>query len=224
MHLYGPRGSRAILRDAIDLGVERTSFSVRIRELAPGEEVGREEYDVAAYAVEHGTSAVGYVLREHPRPGRFDVDRARELGVPEGPLFGRLHRGESVEVEGRVVRPEEVVGPARPGRTVVYTGDTRPAESTVEVARGTELLIHDATFTREDGPRARKTGHSTAREAAETARRTGAKRLVLTHLSARYSENSRPLEREAREVYPDAVVAHDGLVVEIPYDDPERGP
>jgi ribonuclease Z len=137
--------------------------------------------------------------------------------VTEGPLFGKLHRGEAIEVGGRVIRPEDVVGPARPGRRVVYTGDTRPHRRTVEAARGADLLIHDATFGTDEGDRARQTNHSTAREAAEIARRAGAQRLVLTHISSRYADDPRPLEREAREVFSNSVVAFDGMEIEVPY-------
>ncbi|MDX1567022.1 MAG: ribonuclease Z [Longimicrobiales bacterium] len=221
MHLFGPKGSGKVLRQAVNLGVERISFPVFIEELDPGEAVSREEYEVAAYPADHGPAALGYVLREHPRPGRFDVEKARALGVPEGPLFGRLHAGESVEVDGRTVRPDEVVGPPRPGRTVVYSGDTRPSEATVDVARKAELLIHDATFTEEEAERAHETYHATARGAAKVARDAEVKRLVLTHISARYAENPRIMEREARGIFPGAVVASDGDIVEIPYGDSE---
>ena len=222
LRLYGPPGAREILRQAVSLGVERVRFPVEIEELHPGERVERDGYDVVAYAVEHGTSAVGYAVREHLRRGRFDVEKARAMGIPEGPLFGKLHAGEPVEMSGRIIRPEEVVGPSRPGRTVVYTGDTRPARATVEEARSAELLVHDATFGDEEAARARETYHSTAREAGEVAREAGVRRLVLTHVSARYSESPRTLEDEAREAYPGAVVAWDGYTVEIPYDDSER--
>ncbi len=218
LELYGPPGSGSVLEQALYLGHDRLAFPVPIRELAPGDQVRREEYDVIAFRARHGLSAVGYVLSEHDRPGRFDVERARELGVPEGPLFGRLHRGEEVEVDGRVVRPDEVVGPPRAGRRIAYTGDTRPQQATVEAVQGSHLLIHDATFTEEEADRARQTHHATGREAAEIARRAEVRRLVLTHVSARYSANPTPLEQEARRIFEGARVAHDGLSIEIGYD------
>ncbi len=217
MALWAPRGGRGVLSDAVNLGVERVSFEVSIHELEPGMRVEREDYDVVAYATRHGTHSLGYALVEHERLGRFHPDRARELGVPEGPLFGRLHHGDAVEVDGRTIRPEDVVGPSRRGRTVVYTGDTRPCESTVEIARHADLLVHEATFGSEEADRARATGHSTAREAAQVARRAGVRRLVLTHLSSRYAEDPRVLQREARSVFRRCRIAHDGLCVEIPY-------
>lgn len=216
--LWGPASSAATLRDAVHLGVERVPFEIMINELEPGATVRRGEYDIVGYRTSHGgVRSLGFALVEHDRLGRFDPDRARELGIPEGPLFGRLHRGESVEVGGRVIRPAEVVGPPRPGRRVVYTGDTRPCRRTIEIASGADLLIHDATFGEDEADRARSTGHSTAREAAEVAREAGAKRLALTHFSSRYAADTRGLEREARAVFRDTVAARDGLDIEVPY-------
>ena len=194
-------------------------FRIEITELEAGHRIAREGYDIVAYATQHGTRSVGYALVEHERLGRFDLATARALGVPEGPLFGRLHRGETVEVDGRLIGPAEVVGPARPGRRVVYTGDTRPCRGTVDIARDADLLIHDATFGEEEAERARQTNHSTAREAADVARRASVARLALTHISARYADDPRVLEREAREVFQRTIVAHDGLVIELPFRD-----
>jgi len=219
IRLWGPVGSAPVLEQTVHLGVERVPFPVEIAELEPDQRVARDGFDVVAYAAQHGGRALGFALIEHERLGRFDVARARALGVPEGPLFGQLHRGVPVQVGERTVTPAEVVGPPRPGRRVVYSGDSRPCRATLELAREADLLIHDATFAAEEAERARATGHATAGEAAEIARRAGALRLVLTHLSARYAEDARPLEREAREVFPGAVVAYDGLVIEVPYRD-----
>jgi ribonuclease Z len=223
--LFAPPGGGRILNDAVQLGVERVPFAVEIHELQPGARLERDGYDIVAYRSEHGGGSLGYALIEHERLGRFNLDRARELGVPEGPLFGKLHRGEAVEIEGRTVRPEDVVGQSRPGRRIVYTGDTRPCSATVEIARGADLLIHEATFGQEEADRARQTGHSTAREAGLVAKRAGARRLLLTHVSARYAEESRLLEREARRVFRATTVAYDGLEIEVPFPpEPESGP
>ena len=222
IRLWAPRGSGEVLQQAVNLGVERVPFAVEIGELDADQKIGRDGFDVVAYRVQHGTQALGYAVVEHERLGRFDVARARGLGVPEGPLFGRLHRGESVEVDGRTVTAAEVVGPTRPGRKVVYSGDTRPCRHTVDIARGADLLVHDATFSDDEAERARATGHSTAREAADVAHKAQVKRLVLTHLSARYADDPRPLEREARERFGASMVAYDGLVIEVPFADAEE--
>ncbi|HSJ23989.1 MAG TPA: ribonuclease Z [Longimicrobiales bacterium] len=219
MRLWCPEGGAGILHDAVNLGMERLPFPVDIVELQPGERVEREGHDIVVFRTAHGPRSLGYALVEHPRLGRFDPERARALGVPEGPLFGRLHRGEDVEVDGRVIRAAELVGPPRPGRRVVYSGDTRPCHETREMARTADLLVHDATFSHDERERARHTNHATAREAAELARSAGAQRLVLTHISARYADDARALEREARAAFRETTVAWDGLVVEIPFRD-----
>lgn len=217
LQFFGPRGAEEVLQSATHLGVDRIQFPISIRELEPGDAVPRGEYEVQAFRVQHGTPALGYILREHPRLGRFDVDRARALGVPEGPLFGQLHRGEPVSVGGRTIDPSEVVGDPRPGRLVVYTGDTRPVPSTLDAARGADLLIHEATFTEDEAQRAFETFHSTARGAARLAREAEVDRLVLTHVSARYADNPSPLLEEAVEIFQQTTVAHDGLTIELGY-------
>ncbi len=222
--IYGPRGSARLLETAVHLGVDRIPFPVRVEEVGPGDGVAGDGYTVRAFPVAHGVGAVGWALVEEPRLGRFDVERARAMGIPEGPLYGRLHRGESVEVGGRTIVPEDLVGPPRPGRLVVYAGDTRPCADTVERARGADLLIHEATFGADEADRARETYHSTSVEAAEVARDAGVARLLLTHLSARYSDQPGPLEEEAREVFANARVAHDGLVAEVPFGDEAVAP
>lgn len=219
MHLYGPEGARDILHEAVHLGVERVPFEIVIHELEDGARLNRGDYDVVAYATKHGIRALGYAIVEHERLGRFHPDRARELGVPEGPLFGKLHRGEAIEVDGRTITPADVVGPSRSGRKLVYTGDTRPCKQTIEIAANADLLIHDATFGEEEGERAGITGHSTAREAAEVAKRAGALKLILTHISSRYAEDPRSLEREARHVFRETMTAYDGLILEVPFRD-----
>ena len=217
MRLWTPRGTEELLRQAVALGVERVPFQVEVLGLDAGERVERGEYAIVPFRASHGGKSLGYAVSEYPRLGRFDPDRARELGVPEGPLWGKLHHGETVSIDGRAVSPDDVVGPARPGRVVVYSGDTRPSQRTIEAAAGADLLIHEATFAEEEAERASVTGHSTAREAGAVARDAGARRLVLTHFSPRYADDPRLLEREARAVFPDTVAAFDGLVVEVPY-------
>ena len=217
MELWTPRGTAGLLREAVELGVERVPFEVRIHELEPGEAVEREGYAVVPFRTSHGGRSLGYAVVEEERLGRFDAAKAREMGIPEGPLWGKLHHGQAVEVEGRTFRPEDVVGPPRPGRKVVYTGDTRPCAGTREAARGADLLIHEATFAADEAERAASTGHSTARDAAELAVQAEVLRLALTHFSPRYADDPRFLEREARGVFPEVVAAHDGLVLEIPF-------
>jgi ribonuclease Z len=161
---------------------------------------------------------------ESDRLGRFDPDRARELGIPEGPKWGAIHRGETITLDdGRRVAPAELVGPPRPGRRITISGDTAPCDTVRELARGADLLVHEATFGDDEQERARETRHATAREAATIARESGAAKLVLTHISARYSREAPELLAEARMIFPETIVAKDGMVVEVPYRDAAGG-
>jgi ribonuclease Z len=220
MNLYGPVGSEKLLRRAITLGSDKQHFEVKVIELTPEAPLKRNGYSVVPFPVEHGDrSAIGYHLIEETRLGRFNPDKARELGIPEGPLWGKIHKGQPLDLpDGRRVDPSELVGPTRPGRRIVLTGDSRPAEGTIAAATGADVLIHEATFAEEEAPRALETGHSTAREAAEVAAKAGVKRLILTHVSARYSRDTSDLEREARAVFPATIIARDGLEVDVPFE------
>jgi len=228
MRLYGPRGAKRVLDHALALGVERAPFDVQIVELAPGDRVQRQDYDVVAFATQHGRYSVGYALVEHTRLGRFDPDKARALGIPEGSLWGRIHRGETVQFEvpqpdGPSLRqsagPSDLVGPPRPGRRLVYTGDTRPCAPVVEASDRADLLIHEATFGAEEKDRAVETEHSTAGEAAQVALAARVRRLALNHLSARYSADWNALLEQARAIFPQTVVAKDGMTIEVPFED-----
>ena len=219
LRLWGPTGASRHLKRAEQFGVDRITFPVEITELADGERVKHAEHEIVAFGVDHGPGpAMGYALVEEDRKGRFDPDRARELGIPEGPLWGRIHRGESVTLEnGRVVASSELVGPPRAGRTVVVTGDTRPCAATIERARAADLLVHEATFGDEEAERAVETGHSTSREAAIVARDAGCRRLLLTHFSARYSRDAAELEAQAKAEFPNVTIGRDGMVVDVPF-------
>jgi ribonuclease Z len=226
MLLYGPRGAKKLLAQALELGVERVPFPIDVAEVKPGMVLRdghrgqRDGYEIEVFATEHGGGSVGYALREHERPGRFDPERARAAGVPEGPLWGKLQRGETVTLpDGRTVASDGIVGARRPGRLVVFTGDTRPCAAVVDAAQGADLLIHEATFGEEEKDRAKETGHSTAREAAQVALAAKARRLVLSHVSARYSISADELVKEARDVFPETTVAKDGLSVDVPFSD-----
>jgi ribonuclease Z len=218
--LYGPKGAQRILSAALSIGIERTKFPVEIVEVKPGDRLERAEYELAVFETEHRADTVGYALIERDRLGRFDPERARELGIPEGPLWGQLHKGHPVLLpDGRRITPDQLVGPRRPGRTVVYTGDTRPHPAVTAAARGADLLVHEATFGEDERARAVETGHATAREAAEVARAAGVRRLVLTHISPRYTRDAPELLAEAQAVFPESLVARDGLTLEVPFPD-----
>jgi ribonuclease Z len=219
LRLWGPRGGARVLRRVEALGFERASFPVEILELEPDQRVPRSGYEIVAFPVEHRASAsLGYALVEADRKGRFNPDLARELGIPEGPMWGAIHRGQAITLDdGRVIEPGVLVGPTRPGRTVVITGDTRPCAATVHAAHDADLLVHEATFGDDELERAKETGHSTAREAATVAREAGVRRLVLTHFSARYTRDTAQLDAEARSEFSAVTVARDGMELDVPF-------
>jgi ribonuclease Z len=217
--VFGPRGLVDLL-GSLKRVVGRLPFELKIVELEPGDVLERQGYRLATFGVAHGVPALGWSLIEATRPGRFDVNGADALGVPNGPERGALQGGKPVTLaDGRTVTPDQVLGPPRPGRKLVITGDTAPTEGIVEAAWGADVLVTEATFSDEERERAEETKHQTATQAAETARRANVALLALTHLSNRYFGPE--IAQEAREIFPETVVPRDFDVIEIPY--AERG-
>jgi ribonuclease Z len=215
LSVYGPPGLRALL-ERMRPAWGRVTFPLHLEELDPHEEVGFGGYAIAPFPVEHHRiGAYGYAFAEDDRPGRFEAETATRLGVTPGPDFGRLQAGETVDG----VSPEQVLGEPRRGRKIVISGDTAPCQATEVFAHEADLLVHEATFLDDELERARETGHSTARQAAEVAVAAGVKLLALTHLSTRYFP--REIRDEARAVFPATVVPRDFDTIEVPF--PERG-
>jgi ribonuclease Z len=214
--VYGPPGLRELMSSARFI-YGRLPYELSIVELEPAETVAYDGYLVAAIPVSHrSASAFGYAIVEDSRPGHLDANLAEQLGVTPGPDFGRLQRGETVAG----VLPEQVMGPTREGRKIVISGDTSPCDALALAAHQADLLVHEATFAEEESDRARQTGHSTARQAAELAHRAEARMLALTHLSIRYSGGE--VQREAQLAFAATEVPRDFDTIEIPF--PERGP
>jgi ribonuclease Z len=218
MKLYGPPPAKRLLHQAVHLGLDSLAFPVEINELKPGDVIRSGSYGIRVVPVDHRVSAVAYALEEDERPGRFNLEKARALGVAEGPDFGKLQRGEAVRtLDGKTVQPSDVLGATRPGRKLLVSGDTRPCPALVAAAQGADLLIHESTFSDEEQERALETRHSTAREAGRVAREANVRRLILTHLSSRHDTDPAPLLAQAREEYKGPVeIAHDGLTVDLP--------
>jgi ribonuclease Z len=208
--VYGPRGIQQAI-GGLRFILGRVRFGLSVIELEEWEDVAHDGYVISAVPVRHRAPAFGYALVEDERPGRFDADLAAARGVEFGPDFGRLQRGETVNG----VRPEEVIGPARPGRKLVLSGDTAPCETLRVAAHQADLLVHEATFTEDERDRARETSHSTAAQAAQLADDADVQLLALTHLSTRYG--GREIRDEARRIFPNAVVPRDFDIVEIPF-------
>lgn len=219
LEIYGPKWTAEFAELLTRLGFNNVAFEVRAMELQPGDVLDRGEYWIEAVRTDHSVPSLGYVLREKPRQGRFNRERAIELGIPPGPLFGRLQKGETISVKGREVKPDEVMGKPRQGRVVVYSGDTRPSEAILNASKNADLLIHDGTLTSDMQDWAVETKHSTALEAGELARKAEVKQLVLTHISSRYSADTAPLLDEVRKVFSNSLIAKELLEIEIPYRD-----
>jgi ribonuclease Z len=217
--LVGPTGIREYLETLARLKILFINYPLALTEY---DHLGQmtavyesEPFVVRALPLDHRVFTLGYRLDEKPRPGRFNLEKARVLGIPEGPLFGRLQAGNDVTLsDGRVIRSADVLGPPRPGKSVAYCTDTRPCNAAVELARGVDLLIHEATYLEELKDEAREYGHSTAAGAARVALEAGARRLLITHFSTRYPD-PQPLLAEARAIFPETYLAQELSEVEV---------
>jgi len=218
LHIFGPGGVVELVENIVSLGYFAPGFDIFVKEMKDGEKVDFTGYSVQAIGVDHSVPALGYVFQEADRPGRFLVERARELGIPEGPLYRELQQGKSIEIDGRIITPREVLGPPRRGRKVVFSGDTRPCESVRKAAENADVLIHEATVDSSLKEKASEFGHSTAEEAARLAREACVRHLYLNHISNRYEDVS-VLQREAESIFPGARVAEDLMAVDVRFID-----
>ncbi len=210
-----PRG-RARLEEL--LGADRVDygFPLTIEEVEAGTMLKFPGYRMLCARTDHTTSCLAWSFEEDPRPGRFDRPTAIALGVPVGPLFGKLQRGEAVEVDGRRIVPEQVLGPPRRGRKVVYSGDTRPCDAVIGLAQDADVLIHEATFDLATEPLGNTYGHSSARQAGSVAAQARVHKLLLTHISGRFKDAA-PLVEEARGSFTGPVeLASDLLTLDVP--------
>ena len=216
LYVYGPQFVEEYCRLLNSLGYLSLGFPVIAQRLAPGDKIEFKDYTIEAFAAFHSVPGLGYALREKPRPGRFNKARALELGVPEGPMFSRLHRGETVVVNGREIKSEDIVGQPRPGRTIVYTGDTVPSQAFLPILKDADVWISECTFADDMADKAEETQHSTAGGVAQLAAQAGVKQLLLTHISSRYSQDPAPLLADVKKHFENAIIADDFMEVEIP--------
>lgn len=214
--IYGPTWTKQFVNFLMELGHYRLNFKINAHELKDGDIIDKGDYTIKAVQTDHSIPSLGYILEEKPLPGRFNRKKAEELGVPVGNLFSKLHRGETVTVDGREIHPEDVVGQQRHGRKLVYTGDTRPCENIETESKDADLLIHEGTMAHDLLDWAIETKHSTTKEAAELAKNACVKKLILTHISSRYSENTKPLLDDAKEVFQNVSIAKELMEIEIP--------
>lgn len=209
--VHGPHPASEFVDRLLRTGYFRPRFEILVNEVSEGDPVELGEFSMSAGPALHhpNVPALSYRLQESERPGRFDKPRAIELGVPEGRLFGRLQGGEPVEAGGVTITPEMVLGPPRRGRCVVFSGDTRPFPGLTDFASDCDILLHDATFSSSEQEKATRFGHSTAAQAAQTARDCGAALLFLSHFSPRYEDEEDVLLAEAKAIFPHTRMASD---------------
>ena len=221
MRIFGPEGIVELVTSIVSLGGFKPDFDIEPEALKDGDKVALDGFSVLAVAGEHTVPELCYVIEEDGRPGRFLYEKAIALGIPEGPLFEELRSGHPVIVNGRTVQPEEVIGERRPGRKVVISGDTRPIDALVRAAKDADVLVHESTHDSSLEKGAEEYGHSTAKQAAEVAKKANVRSLYLTHISNRYDDTSILLD-EARSVFQNTVVAEDFMTIEITYKRSEK--
>jgi len=215
LHIYGPQGIKKLVSQLLSLGYFRPSYKVVSHELDNGDVLDFDGYVIRVLEVRHNIPALAYCLEENERPGKFNKPKALELGIPEGPLFSRLQRGQSITSKnGKKITPEMVLGPSRKGRKIVYSGDTRPYDKIIEFSKNADVLIHEATFDSELEDIANDYGHTTAYQAAEIAKKANVERLFLIHISPRYLDNN-VLENDARKVFKNSFVPNDFYEIEV---------
>ena len=218
--IYGPTGLDDYLRACAKYTYSYLPNRIRLHTVEPGVVYEDEEYTVTCRPLHHRVPAFGYRIAEKDRPGRFDVDRAVALGIPPGPVYGRLKRGETVTLpDGRRIRGIQLCGEKEPGRKVVYCTDTVFCEAAIELAQGADVLIHEATFSHQDAQLAFERLHSTSTMAAQVALAAGVKQLLMTHFSPRYAPGNAlqldDLLQEARAIFPNTKLAYDFFTYEV---------
>lgn len=216
LNVFGPVGTSRNVKMMLSLGYFKSGFLVTAKDLQPGDRVECGDYHVRCGKAAHTIPALAYSLEERSRAGKFNLRKAKKLGIPQGPMFRRLQEGETVTVDGRKISPSMVLGLPRPGRKIVYTGDTGPSKEITSLAKGADVLIHDCTLDSSHRGLAKDFGHSTAAQAARTARSAKVGTLFLVHMSPRYEETT-VLEKEARAIFSNSIAAKDLMEFAVPY-------
>lgn len=213
LDIYGPKGLTKLINAIFQLGYFQINYNINIHEIESGVILDSEKYTVEAIETEHNITNMAYSICEKKKP-KFIRQNAIDLGVPVGPLFGKLQNGESVEVNGKIIKPKQVLGPKRVGKKFTYSGDTRPCEQMIKFAKNSDILIHESTYQEGDKEHAITNCHSTTKESANIAKEANVKQLILTHISTRYSDDE-IMKKEAKEVFENTIIAYDYLTVSI---------
>lgn len=211
--IYGPEGIYDLERAIFSLGYSKIEFPIEFIEIGTETVVETDEYIIKSQEVYHNVPSLAYSIEEKKKP-RFLREKAIELGVPVGPDFGKLHNGEEVEINDKIIKPEQVLGEPRKGIKITYSGDTIPCEEMVQLAKDSTLLIHESTYKQEDKDKAEENFHSTSTDAALIAKESNSKELILTHISTRYKD-TKDMLNEAREVFKNTKLAKDLMTIKL---------
>lgn len=219
--IYGPPDLEPYLKACRRYSQTHFSYPVRVHAVSPGMVFEDDEFTVSCMLLKHRVPAFGYRITEKDRPGHFDVEKAKALGIPSGPIYGRLKRGETVKLEdGRTIEGKNLCGETEIGRKVVYCTDTVYCDSAVDLAQDADVLIHEATFAHQEAEMAFQRLHSTSTMAAQVALGAQVKTLIMTHFSPRYAPGNpvdvKDLLKEARAIFPNTELAYDFWTYEVP--------
>ena len=214
MEIYGPSGIEEFISANIKVLNFGLSFPIFISTIKEGVVFDSKGYSVSVCKANHSITAYSYLFEEKNKPGRFNVEKAKELGIPEGGLWNKLQNGNSIEINGKTITPDQVLGEKRSGKKIGISGDTMPTKDLEKFFKNSDYLVFDSTFLDEIKEKAEETCHSTAKQAAILAKNAGVKNLILTHFSARYKDEVRHLE-EAQAIHDSVITARDLLEIEI---------
>jgi len=215
LHIYGPKGMNNLLEQILSLGYFKPNYPIISHEVDDTDILDFEGYKINVLRVKHGVPALAYSLVEDIRPGKFDKPKALSIGIPEGPLFSKLQKGETITLkDGKKITSKMVLGPSRKGRKIVFSGDTKPIKEMIDFAKDADILIHEATFESELEDVAGDYGHTTAYQAAEIAKKANVEKLFLIHISPRYMDY-KVIEEDACKIFKDSFVPKDFEEVEI---------
>lgn len=217
IQIFGPNGIKDSIEKLMNASIGEIGFPIEINEIDEGNIFETKKYSIKAINGDHVVKSLAYCFKEKPRPGKMLIEKLKEKGVPQGPLWGKLQRGEDIIFKGEIIKHNEVVGPPRAGRKIVYSGDTRPSERILNISKKADVLIHDSSFDNSLKDKAFEEGHSTSLEAANIAKEANVKKLFLFHISPRYEKDDSILLNEARKVFPNCEIAEDLLVYDVPY-------
>lgn len=222
LEIYGPKGIKKFVETALAISQTRLSYSLHFYEIENEELIFKDQgFAVYCKKLDHGVESFGYRVVEQDYPGELLVEKLQELSIPSGPVYGNLKRGESVTLtDGRVLNGKDFIGKAKKGRIVTILGDTRKTSAATRLAVGSDVLVHESTFNKNQEKMAYSYYHSTTHQAAEVAREANVKQLLLTHISARYlAKEALELEKEAQEIFPETKIVKDFDLFEIDFEE-----